>query len=136
MQVDGLWEDALHILKPMLEAQLAQMHSMPELLLVADFLLLFSGAMRRVGYSTTALDALIEDATEKYQRLLLDERTAELQAAVTQDLFTPVRPQLAPCALPLLPCPKDAVPVVVAACAAALGPVCNKLSGPESWSTR
>lgn len=45
----------------------------------------------RFGFSTTALEAIIEDATEKYQALLLDERLREMRAELKRDNFEQVK---------------------------------------------
>lgn len=71
--VDRLWDAALALLQPLVEAAAAAAAG-PERLLVVDFLQLFRGTMERMGYLTHVLDALVEGAANKHQVARLTTR--------------------------------------------------------------
>ncbi|KAK3255465.1 hypothetical protein CYMTET_35352, partial [Cymbomonas tetramitiformis] len=90
-QLHVLWEGAMQLLNPLLEAQFASMTTMPEVLLVCDFVSLFAATMQRYGLGAQCLDELLETAVEKYHELLMGATLEDLRHQVHQDSFVQVR---------------------------------------------
>ncbi|PON33570.1 Exocyst complex subunit Sec15-like [Parasponia andersonii] len=86
-QVDTMWETALAKMTSVLEEQFCHMDSTTHLLLVKDYITLLGSTLRQYGYEVGPLLEALDNCTDKYHKLLLDECREQIVNALAQDSY-------------------------------------------------
>ncbi|KAF7820262.1 exocyst complex component SEC15A-like [Senna tora] len=86
-QVETMWETASAKITSVLERQFSLMRSTNHLLLVKDYVTLMISTLRQYGYEVGSLLEVIDNSSDKYHKLLLEECRKQVVDVLSNDSY-------------------------------------------------
>ncbi|KAF8403711.1 hypothetical protein HHK36_011815 [Tetracentron sinense] len=86
-QVGTIWETAVAKMTSVLEEQFSRMDIASHLLLIKDYVTLLGATLRRYGYQVGPLLEVLDNSTDKYHELLLEECRQQMVDIIAHDSY-------------------------------------------------